>query len=214
MRQINIFGPRVDWMNNNTFLVNLILATSLISASCFGYFIILKVWPIFLISGILSFFYVWQIPGLNGKNLRDLPGIKIYIIAVVWVLITVLLPYLVNPNLDLKSTGLLFFSEVLFMISITIPFDIRDINLDEASKKTIPQLIGVKKSIYISIALLLISQCLMQYILPSFNLSVVLITLITGVLLYFTTIKRIELYFSGLIDGLLILQPLLLWLFI
>jgi hypothetical protein len=94
-----------------------------------------------VISGIISFFYVLHVPGLKGKNLRDIPGIKIYIIALVWVLITVIVPYLIDTNLNFQKTLILFGAEVLFMISITIPFDIRDINLDEKSKKTIPQLI-------------------------------------------------------------------------
>ena len=200
-------------MKKNKSLVSISLLVSLLSSICFGYFFWENVWLLFLISGSLSFFYVCKVPGLNGKNLRDLPGIKIYIIGVVWVIITVLVPYLVDPNFDLNRTLILFVSEVLFMISITIPFDIRDINLDEASKKTIPQLIGVKKSIYVSIILILISQVMMHYLMSDMNIGIWILALICCVILYNCTSKKQELYFSGLIDGLLILQPVLLFLF-
>ena len=117
-RKINITGDRVNWMKKNKSLVSISLLVSLLSSICFGYFFWENVWLLFLISGSLSFFYVCKVPGLNGKNLRDLPGIKIYIIGVVWVIITVLVPYLVDPNFDLNRTLILFVSEVLFMISI------------------------------------------------------------------------------------------------
>ena len=200
-------------MVNNKGFVLISLIVSILSAVYFSIFFLKEVWLLFFISGILSFFYVWKIPGLKGKNLRDVTGIKIYIIGIVWVLITVFVPFFVDSNSDLNRTVILFLSELLFMISITIPFDIRDISLDEASKKTIPQLIGVKKSVHISIALLIISQIMMQFLMPSLNIGTWLLTVATIVILQYSHPKRKELYFSGLIDGLLILQPVLLYLF-
>ena len=194
-------------------LVFFSLILSLVASIYFSLFFFEKVWIIFLITGLLSFFYVWKTPGLNGKNLRDIPGIKIYLIGIVWVVITVLIPYLTNANLGLTNTIILFVSELLFMISITIPFDIRDINLDEASKKTIPQLIGIQNSIFTSIIIMIISQIMLQYLMPSLNIGIWLFTVISIVILYFSKPKRQELYFSGLTDGLLILQPILLYLF-
>lgn len=201
-------------MNQNKYLVGLLL----VCAAGFGIYLGLKiwtsVWQLFMVTSILSFFYVWKIPGLNGKNLRDIPGIKIYIIAFVWVLISVLLPYLIDKNQDYGQMSQLFIAEFCFMIAITIPFDIRDVKLDDSSKKTIPQIIGIKKSVWISVLLLIASQILWQQLLPSFNLGIWLTALISVAVLYLVNTNRNELYFSGIIDGLLLLQPFLVWVFI
>lgn len=201
-------------MNQNKTIVLIILILSVLGSLYFGVQFWENVWLLFGISGLLSFFYVWKIPGLNGKNLRDVPGIKIYIIAIVWVIICVLVPYLINPNLERTELIFIILSELLFMISITIPFDIRDINLDEDSKKTIPQLIGVKKSVWISILLLISSQILLFFVLNTFNFGLILTGLIGSVVLFFAKPNRQELYFSGIIDGLLIAQPIILFVMI
>ena len=198
-------------MNQNKYFVGLLLLCTIGFGIYFGLKIWSSVWELFIITSILSFFYVWKIPGLNGKNLRDIPGIKIYIIAFVWVLISVLLPYLLDENQDYGQMSQLFIAEFCFMIAITIPFDVRDIKLDDSSKKTIPQIIGIKKSIRISILLLIASQIIWQQLLPSFNLGIWLTTLISVLILFYANTKRNELYFSAIIDGLLLLQPFLVW---
>jgi len=198
-------------MNQNKYFVGLLLLCTIGFGIYFGLKIWSSVWELFITTSILSFFYVWKIPGLNGKNLRDIPGIKIYIIAFVWVLISVLLPYLLDENQDYGQMSQLFIAEFCFMIAITIPFDVRDIKLDDSSKKTIPQIIGIKKSIRISILLLIASQIIWQQLLPSFNLGIWLTTLISVLILFYANTKRNELYFSAIIDGLLLLQPFLVW---
>jgi 4-hydroxybenzoate polyprenyltransferase len=93
----------------------------------------------------------------------------------------------------------------IFIVSITIPFDIRDVTLDEVSKKTIPQLIGINSAVYLSIGLLVLSQVLLQLLLP-FNLGIWMFTLLGIIVLYQSKFKQPELFFSGIIDGLFIMQ--------
>lgn len=200
-------------MFKNKKSVILILIISFLFSLYFSFFFWEKVWKLFLISGLLSFFYVWKVPGLRGKNLRDLPNLKIYLIAIVWVIITVSVPHLVNEEQITNEYIILFVAEVLFMVSIIIPFDIRDINLDESSKKTIPQLLGVKKSIYLSIILFILSQILFQILLSKFNFGILILLIIAIPIIYKSNPSRKELYFSGVIDGVLIIQPILLYLF-
>lgn len=210
---INCIGERAEWMRSNKILVVFLLLSSLLLSIYFSFFFLEKIWLLFLICGFLSFFYVWKVPGLKGKNLRDLPGLKIFLISTVWVFITVLMPCLVNDHQNAGYPIVILIAELLFLISITIPFDIRDVNLDESTKKTIPQLMGVKKSTYMSIILMISSQVLFQSLFPTINWGIVIVTIVAIVLLYRAKPNRNELYFSGVIDGLLILQPVLMYLF-
>ncbi len=210
--KINTQGERVRWMASNKKLVIVILAIT-ISASLYLFFTFWEdaLW-IFIISAFFSFFYVWEVPGLKGKNLRDIPGIKIYIIALIWVLVCSLLPVLVDSHPITTQILWLFISHFLFMVSIIIPFDIRDIHLDEDTKKTIPQVIGELRARYLSIALLVSSQIIL--FLEYKNMGSLIFAFISIIILYKANSKRHDMYFSALTDGLLILQTLLLWIFL
>lgn len=211
--KINLSGDRVDWIKKNEIFIYIITLTSCLFTIYFSFIFLSKIWILLLLSGFVSFFYVWKVPLLKGKNLRDLPGVKIYLIAFVWVLICVVMPTILSQTTKLDEvTGLIALALFVFIVSITIPFDIRDIKLDDISKKTIPQLIGVKSSVYISIILLIFSQIILQSVLP-FNIGIWVFTFIGSFVLYLSKNKQSELFFSGIIDGLFVLQIGLIFLF-
>jgi len=95
--------------------------------------------------GVLSLLYVLP-PYLSVKiSLRNIPAIKIFTIALSWAGLTVLLPLVQHDIFD--STVLwLFLRRFLFVVVLTLPFDIRDINFDNVSMKTLPIWLGVKTS--------------------------------------------------------------------
>lgn len=99
------------------------------------------------------------------------------------------------------------------MIAITIPFDVRDMDNDAQTKKTIPQLFGEVKAKYLSILLLVISQGILIYVYPFDLYGVLIFTILSILVLRQSKKSNQELYFSGLIDGLLLLQAVLIWLF-
>lgn len=160
--KINLKGERVDWLKLNHKGIYIISIVALVGSLIYGIPLLKETWWLLLIIGSLTFFYVWKIPGLKGKSLRDVPTLKIFVIAVVWVLFCVIFPALII-NVRIEKINLLLYSlsVFLFMISITIPFDVRDLDLDSKTKKTIPQLIGEKKSSYLSVILLVISQAIL-----------------------------------------------------
>lgn len=203
--QINLKGERVHWIQSHKKLNYFILLISGIGSAYFGYFLLKSALEILLISGFISFFYVWKIPFLKHKSLRDVPGIKIYLIAVTWVLISAILPYMHSSDVLFLDAIKIACVEFLFMLSITIPFDVRDILLDDPSKKTIPQVFGEKKAVFISIFLLLFSQ-LLEWIWFGHALAVLLFTLSSTIVLSFVRSNRKELYFSAIVDGLLLWQ--------
>ncbi len=140
-------------------------------------------------TGILGIFtLLYAIPLFGGeRNLRSLPGIKIFIIALVWAGTTQISP-VVNAGMYLGKEILLdFFQRLLMVIVLTLPFEIRDLNFDSEKLGTIPQKLGAFKTKIFGTLLigLIFSIELFQ---KSFNsnefLSLVLILLISGGMLW------------------------------
>lgn len=103
---------------------------------------------ILLISTLLGVFtLLYAAPVLTrNRNLRDVSGIKILIIALVWAGVSVTLPLLDHPGISLLDKMLMFLQRTLFIIVITLPFEIRDLEFDSKHLGTIPQKIGIKKT--------------------------------------------------------------------
>lgn len=121
----------------------------------------LKTLLIILAFGIVTFLYA--IPFLpkkmaseRHKNLRDVSGIKVYVIALVWAGVTVVLP-LLNNNIPVSvDIVITIFQRFVFIIALMIPFEIRDLTYDSLKLATIPQQIGIKKTKIIGVLLLMV----------------------------------------------------------
>jgi hypothetical protein len=95
--------------------------------------------------GILTFFYSYTF-NPKGKNLRNLEGAKIFIIASVCSIVTFLLP-LLQTNVKLGGFLIfLFLQRFVFILVVLLPFEIRDVKNDAITLGTIPQKIGVNKT--------------------------------------------------------------------
>lgn len=101
-------------------------------------------WVLTCILGLSTLLY--SIPFLpKHTNLRNLKGTKIFIIAFVWAGVCVLLPLVDIISLFTMPVILKWCQIFLFVISITIPFEVRDLKYDPDGLGTLPQLIGIKK---------------------------------------------------------------------
>ncbi len=97
--------------------------------------------------------FLYAIPFLPKKlyldhqqNLRNVSGLKVYVIALVWAGVTVFIP-LINNNSLLDSTVILIFAKrFLFVLAMMLPFEIRDMQFDSIKLATIPQKIGIKNT--------------------------------------------------------------------
>lgn len=208
-----VIGDRMDWMKGNQTTVKFILISSLIGTISFSVFLEFQTLILLSVLGAISFLYAYKIKLANTSksNLRDIPGIKILLIGIVWAASTVLL---IDSQVDQinKFSVLSLAGVCLFIIGITIPFDIRDLHVDESSKKTIPQLIGYQPSILISVLLILLSAYFI-YLGTGFNLWILLFA--SGIVSFSILPSRPsknELYFSFVIDGILIIYPGLIYL--
>lgn len=92
-------------------------------------------------------------------NLRSQYGLKIFIVAMCWTLLTA-----VYPLIDLISwdpVHYLFFLERFILVFIaTLPFEIRDAERDQRALGTIPQLIGESRTRKLGSVLLLLLMVL------------------------------------------------------
>ena len=117
--------------------------------------------------GLFSGAYSFPLFPYRGKlvGLRQLPAVKIFHIALVWTLSSVLLPafelYLDGSAIDTHRLLALFSLKFIFLLICTLPFDIRDIEQDSYYHlKTIPNMIGAERAIILCYVLLALhSSC-------------------------------------------------------
>jgi hypothetical protein len=146
--------------------LKLIQIFSFLCFLAFLYFVFQQEFEIFLVSGILGVLtLLYAIPlGKNRKNLRNIGGIKVFIIAIVWAGVTAILP-LIN-EISIKEISFTFIQRFFFVIAITLPFEIRDLKFDAGNLNTIPQQIGItntKKIGYILLGVMLLLEFLKPY---------------------------------------------------
>lgn len=170
-----------------------------------------------IIPAFISLAYVF--PVFKGNlRIRDFNYVKIFLIALVWAWVTVLLPALEWGKIAELSTWMMAAERFVFIFSITLPFDIRDLKIDEQSEvKTIPARIGIPRTKYLAygcLLLMLVFSSLNVY-LNFYNYSHLLAlsisALTTGVFIYFSDHVEHDYYFTGLMDGTMVLQFLLVW---
>jgi hypothetical protein len=155
-----------------------------------------------LLMSLLTLFYFFPFNSVN-KNLRKTPGLKIFIVAIVWSLLIVVLP-IINFTDKLDTSFLIYFTQVLIFVIVTIfPFEIRDLNSDSKKLHTIPQRIGVNNTKVLGFSLLfifMILDCIQYGILYFIAFKSILVNgvvcLTTFILILKSTEKQ-SVYFSS-----------------
>jgi hypothetical protein len=112
------------------------------------YFAFKQPLSVLIASGVLGLVpLLYEIPLLpRAQNLRSLSGIKIFVIAFSWAGVTVILPALTGDVIYIYPVFITFIQRCLFIIVLTLPFDIRDLGLDEPQLGTIPQIYGAESA--------------------------------------------------------------------
>lgn len=154
---------------------------------------------ILFISLIISVLYVYQI---KSKSLRDAPYLKIHLIAIIWVIALGVFE-LFNEQIFEFEKWMFVLIHYFYVLAVTIPFDIRDLKYDDPNKRTIPQVIGIKNSKMMSFGLMLLYAFLAIYFQPYLLLNFFFLFSILISLFLILGIKttRNEFYYSGLIEG-------------
>jgi 4-hydroxybenzoate polyprenyltransferase len=209
------FAENQRFLKTKMFSTPLSILTALSGIFCFyAFFQIQRATQLSLIVAVvLSLAYV--LPVLGRLRLRDLPYVKIFTIAFVWAFVTVILPVCELGQTINIGVSLMFLERALFIFALTIPFDIRDMDWDErANLKTIPLSIGIAKAQYLAILCLIICVGL-DFILNRLTIydfkTIIILNisyLISSIAIYATKENRSDYYFYGLIDGMMLMQSL------
>jgi 4-hydroxybenzoate polyprenyltransferase len=210
------------WLNEN---MKVFYVLVFISVTGFGATTLLankNVLIIFAPIAFVTFFY--SVPVLANRRhllrLREIPYLKIFIIAIVWSTSTILLPIVQSTETFSQTHILLMLSErFLFILAITIPFDIRDLDADRNQElKTIPMLLSEKNSqnlSYLFLLIFLLSAALHYG--PEKEWLILSAMYLSGITTYFflkmNYFKRMAFYHYGILDGTLLLQGILVIIF-
>lgn len=171
--------------------------------------------------GVVTFLYA--IPFLPNKilydkhkNLRNVSGLKVYIIALVWAGVTVVLPILNNHvplDTNVVVTG---FQRFVFVTVLMFPFEIRDLNYDSLKLATIPQQIGIKNTKIVGVLLLMLFF-LLEFLKPQLNVehtvSMLITMFVTLMFLIFANRNQGRYYSSFWVEGIPLVWLLLLLVF-
>ena len=212
---------RVEWVVRNRSTLAVICFASLFGIMICAFSLsgrtFLFLLPLFLVSVLYATPFSRNMNSV--KRLRYLPFLKIFLIAGVWSAVTVLFPVIENTSESLFSGPVIFtfITRFIFIFSITVPFDIRDIEVDKRNNiKTFPVVLGERTSVQIAIAALLLFILMYAgsiFFIPEINQRVVYGYIISGfisIAFVAQSLKNKSDYFiSFWIEGLMLMQFLL-----
>jgi hypothetical protein len=144
----------------------------------------------------------------NIKNARNWAGLKIYIVAICWVGVTVILPILNSEIAIQNSFYIIALQRFLLIFSLILIFEIIDLKSDDPHLKTVPQQIGVKNTKILGFVLLIVfyglgffnSNFNFQFLKLQLQLNFV-IAIIIAIFLYFANENRSKYYTSFWVES-------------
>jgi len=197
-----------EWFKNHiTYWIFSLLVSLIFILYLFSFFSTEAQGVIFILS-IISFIYVIHDFSIANKrfSIRNIPYAKTFIVSSIWALVTTL-PQVIDHSLlsDYYSWVPLIIERFLFILPITLMFDIRDLKSDPDDLHTIPKLIGIKLTKSWAILSLCIAFYFYYKITPSLEgvllMSILYLVMILNVLS--SSEKRSELYYSAYFDAMI-----------
>lgn len=213
---------QIRWYLKNKWMLYTSLIIGMMVSSWTFLHLPLSLLIVFAPLAVISFSY--SLPVLPGKDgpiaVRDIPGAKIFLIALVWTGVTWVLP-LQESGIEWSSEHyLIIWERFIFILAITIPFDIRDLKYDSVSMKTIPQLIGFSRAKGLAILLAIVSAGIHGYIEfflrseRSFGQHIIVPIFYISVALLIARMRHDsrDSYYTGILDGTMLILGLILML--
>ncbi|MFI5171156.1 MAG: hypothetical protein ACHQFW_02140 [Chitinophagales bacterium] len=205
----------------NIFLMRMITVISFLGCMMIYFLLQRSVQIALLIPGFISVAYGIPLT-IKSKafRLRDVGIAKIFMISFVWAYVGAILPWVdTGGKIFAIIPAVLFLANFLFIFGITLPFDIKDQKIDAMNDvKTIPLLIGSENTYSLSFLCLFASGAthlyLQRYIFienPDYSIPISISILIAGLTVYLTSKKNEKFVYFGLLDGMIILQFLLIY---
>jgi 4-hydroxybenzoate polyprenyltransferase len=201
--------PRYQSVRKFEIIIKLIILASIALVFSLIFYLPPSVFLLMLIVAMPSLLYV--IPLFAGKRLRDISLIKILLLSCIWPFVTVMLPYSMSDAVFDTKFYLLFIERALFVFSLAIAFDIRDIEFDKLlGVKTIPIMLGKENSFILSAFVLMCWAVLLHFIYPILvALALNMLAVLTLYLIWGTMKTQKTIYYQLYLDGTMLLQALI-----
>lgn len=199
-------------------LFKIIIGVSAVSfiAACYFFFqlqLITKVTGVF----VLLITILYTLPLFPKKdNMRNWSGVKIYLVAIAWVGVTIVLP-VINADLDFSIVIILkCIQRFILVFVLMLVFEIIDLQFDEKSLDTIPQKIGTKNAKWLNYLLIFLFLFL-EYLKPNVTISQFAITFlvatILGIFTFYAKSNRNKYYTSFWVESVPVFWLILLLVF-
>ena len=215
LREMGTESERHHWCLKNELSMKITLAIGLLMAGSSVWFLNRAIWFLMLPLGLVAGAYVMPVVRKNAAKIRirEIGLWKIFIIAAVWVGMTVILPavHLYGFEQIMESISWqLGLERAVFILAITIPFDIRDL-VNDAKKnvRTLPSVLGWKKAVWLSqILMLLFLSMVFGRVGAGHPLFIgyLISSSITILALAMATPKRSDMYCSFWVEGMMLVQ--------
>ncbi|MCM4160476.1 hypothetical protein FHG64_07265 [Antarcticibacterium flavum] len=149
-----------------------------------AFFLPINVLILAAVMGLFTLLYALPVFNEN-RNLRALPGVKIYVIAFVVSGVTVLMPLNTEMGIFQWDVLISFLQRFLIVIALVLPFEIRDLKYDMAQLGTIPQILGVRRTRQVGYLLILLFFIL-EFLKQSTDLASVTALFLLTILTFFS----------------------------
>lgn len=162
--------------------------------------------------GLLTLFYA--IPFFENKSLRTFSGIKIFVVALVWAGVTVIVPFIAAGQ-DISTIAFLAFTQrFLLVVALILPFEIRDVPYDDFSLNTLPQKFGERNVKILGIVLLL--SCLIIEVFKketsaAYLISLVILCVLIGFVIIISRTNQTQYFASFWVEAIPIVWFVVLW---
>lgn len=132
---------------------------------------------------VLSVLYAIPISS-NRSNLRNLAGLKVYIVCLCWATVTLIVP-VVNADVPISWDIVIKFTQRFILVFILIGiFEVVDLQYDDKYLNTLPQMLGITRTKWL-LAFLLLPFYIIEFFKVGYhpiqawnNLLIVLLTLV------------------------------------
>ncbi|MEO6684134.1 MAG: UbiA family prenyltransferase [Ginsengibacter sp.] len=174
---------------------------------------------ILLCLGAIAFIYSFPVvPFGKKKRLKEYGILKIITLSLLWTLVTVWFPANRMPY-DPALFWFVFVKRFLFMFVLCLLFDMRDTEIDrETGIYTFPVRMGQNRSYYLAYIVLIVFLFLsgFQFVLwgnGGILIAMILSVLVTFIIIQMTKKNQSDFIFLAGIDGMMLLQALLVYVF-
>lgn len=177
-------------------------------------FIPVRVYPFLATAAVFTFLYSipYDVLKIQKFDIRRFPLAKSILVALAWAMVTYTIP---QNYIQMNGTVILgvgFWERFLFVLALTIPFDITDIDEDRLLNfRTLPLVIGKSRAWKLASTCIIVSIFLSLY---DSNISTTIAILLAGTTTLFVLnskkLRQKKLYNPFWVDGMILLHGFLL----